>query len=51
MCSDLSAAWRGLVKQVATSWLDDYVPSMGVALASDAPDTVRHEYAFKQGTA
>jgi len=27
------AAWWGLVKQVATSWLDDYVPSMGAALA------------------
>jgi membrane protein len=28
----LSAGW-GLVKEVATSWLDDYVPSMGAALA------------------
>ncbi|KAF2406306.1 membrane protein [Pseudomonas antarctica] len=27
------AAWWGLTKQVATSWLDDYVPSMGAALA------------------
>ncbi len=31
--SGLPAAWWGLVKQVATSWLDDYVPSMGAALA------------------
>jgi membrane protein len=31
--SGLTAAWWGLVKQVATSWLDDYVPSMGAALA------------------
>jgi membrane protein len=31
--SDLPGAWWGLVKQVATSWLDDYVPSMGAALA------------------
>lgn len=31
--SDQCAAWWGLVKQVATSWLDDYVPSMGAALA------------------
>jgi len=29
----LPAAWWDLVKQVATSWLDDYVPSMGAALA------------------
>lgn len=29
----LPAAWWGLVKQVVTSWLDDYVPSMGAALA------------------
>jgi membrane protein len=29
----LPAAWWGLIKQVATSWLDDYVPSMGAALA------------------
>jgi membrane protein len=27
------AVWWGLTKQVATSWLDDYVPSMGAALA------------------
>jgi membrane protein len=27
------AAWWGLTKQVATSWLEDYVPSMGAALA------------------
>lgn len=27
------AAWWGLVKQVATAWGDDYVPSMGAALA------------------
>lgn len=27
------AAWWGLTKQVATSWLHDYVPSMGAALA------------------
>lgn len=27
------AAWWGLTKQVASSWLDDYVPSMGAALA------------------
>jgi membrane protein len=27
------AAWWGLTRQVATSWLDDYVPSMGAALA------------------
>jgi membrane protein len=27
------AAWWGLTKQVAASWLDDYVPSMGAALA------------------
>ncbi|WP_036774082.1 YihY/virulence factor BrkB family protein [Polaromonas glacialis] len=29
----MSAPWWDLVKQVATSWLDDYVPSMGAALA------------------
>ncbi len=33
MSSDLLARWWGLLKQVATSWLDDYVPSMGAALA------------------
>jgi membrane protein len=33
MSADLPVAWWGLVKQVATSWLDDYVPSMGAALA------------------
>lgn len=33
MPADRPAAWWGLVKQVATSWLDDYVPSMGAALA------------------
>ena len=27
------AAWWGLTKQVVSSWLDDYVPSMGAALA------------------
>lgn len=27
------AAWWGLVKQIARSWSDDYVPSMGAALA------------------
>ena len=31
--SGLPAAWWGLIKQVASSWLDDYVPSMGAALA------------------
>jgi membrane protein len=31
--TDLPAAWWRLVRQVATSWLDDYVPSMGAALA------------------
>ena len=31
--ADLPAAWWGLDKQVATSWLDDCVPSMGAALA------------------
>ena len=31
--SGLPAAWWGLVKQVATSWLGDHVPSMGAALA------------------
>jgi len=31
--ADRFAQWWGLVKQVATSWLDDYVPSMGAALA------------------
>lgn len=30
---DLPAAWWRLLKQVATSWVDDYVPSMGAALA------------------
>jgi membrane protein len=30
---DLLSAWWDLVKEVATSWLDDYVPSMGAALA------------------
>ncbi len=30
---DLLAAGWGLVKEVATSWLKDYVPSMGAALA------------------
>ena len=33
MHADQPAAWWGLVKQVATSWSDDYVPSMGAALA------------------
>jgi len=33
MPADQPGAWWGLVKQVATSWLDDYVPSMGAALA------------------
>lgn len=27
------AAWWGLIKQVAASWREDYVPSMGAALA------------------
>jgi membrane protein len=31
--SGLPAAWWDLIKQVASSWLDDYVPSMGAALA------------------
>jgi membrane protein len=31
--ADLLAAWWGLVKEVATSWVDNYVPSMGAALA------------------
>ena len=31
--ANLPAAWWGLVRQVATAWLDDYVPSMGAALA------------------
>ncbi len=31
--ASLPAAWWGLIKQVATAWLDDYVPSMGAALA------------------
>lgn len=31
--SDLPGAWWGLVKQVAKAWLEDYVPSMGAALA------------------
>lgn len=29
----LPAAWWGLIKRVASAWLDDYVPSMGAALA------------------
>jgi len=33
MATAKPAAWSGLVKQVATSWRDDYVPSMGAALA------------------
>jgi membrane protein len=33
MRASLPAAWWGLLKQVATSWSDDYVPSMGAALA------------------
>jgi len=33
MSTALPAAWWRLIKQVATSWLDDYVPSMGAALA------------------
>jgi membrane protein len=33
MSTALPAAWWRLSKQVATSWLDDYVPSMGAALA------------------
>lgn len=33
MSADLPAVWWRLAKQVATSWLDDYVPSMGAALA------------------
>jgi membrane protein len=31
--SGLPGAWWGLVKQVAKAWLEDYVPSMGAALA------------------
>ena len=31
--ANLPAAWWGLVKEVAASWSDDYVPSMGAALA------------------
>lgn len=31
--SGLPASWWGLIKQVGISWLDDYVPSMGAALA------------------
>ena len=31
--ADPRATWWGLVKQVANSWSDDYVPSMGAALA------------------
>ena len=31
--ADPPATWWGLVKQVANSWSDDYVPSMGAALA------------------
>lgn len=33
MLAELPAAWWGLIKQVASAWLDDYVPSMGAALA------------------
>ncbi|MDP1532236.1 MAG: YhjD/YihY/BrkB family envelope integrity protein, partial [Rubrivivax sp.] len=33
MPADLPAAWWRLFKQVGTSWVDDYVPSMGAALA------------------
>mgnify|MGYP003872431417 CR=1 FL=1 len=33
MPADRPAAWWNLVKQVATSWREDYVPSMGAALA------------------
>ena len=33
MPSKWPKAWWGLFKQVASSWLDDYVPSMGAALA------------------
>ena len=33
MSSILPAAWWDLIKQVATAQLDDYVPSMGAALA------------------
>jgi membrane protein len=29
----MPAPWWSLVKLVATPWLDDYVPSMGAALA------------------
>lgn len=32
LCGLSGQCWR-LIKQVATSWLDDYVPSMGAALA------------------
>ena len=31
--ADRFTQWWGLVKHVASSWLDDYVPSMGAALA------------------
>jgi len=33
MPSDWPAAWWGLIKQIAKSWSEDYVPSMGAALA------------------
>lgn len=33
MAGDGLAAWWSLVKHVVTSWLDDYVASMGAALA------------------
>jgi membrane protein len=33
LIAHMFAAWWCLIKQVATSWLDDYVPSMGAALA------------------
>jgi membrane protein len=33
MPTNRAAAWWGLVEQIATSWLDVYVPSMEVALA------------------
>jgi len=31
MPTNRAAAWWGVVEQVATSWLEEYVPSMGVA--------------------
>jgi len=31
VATQLTAGW-GLVKQIATAWSDDYVPSMGAAL-------------------